>query len=522
MTLRDAIDTTCLHEATVVAGMADVGRELSWVHVVDLPDPLPWVAAGQFVLTTGHAWLPDADWQRQLIRGFHKQGVVGIGIAVPNYLECFPAAMLHEASRLGMPLLEIPWRIPFSQIAQEVHNQLLKEQLQWREQAEQTFRQLSVTALDHSNLNELLWQISLAMRQRLILTDSYGNLLAAADGEGADKTWMPDKDALPEEAFIHAGPQNAVEETGAKQFWTSVKTHEGILGFLGMTFDRRTPEAFDIVAAEHAALVVALFITHRRKLDTNDGMLGSEILASILEDRVVDTPIWQERLQVVGISNSAGYRLAALQFPEDKLSTREGIIYREATVERLRRYLKGLKGPAVHMNQQSLVYCLIPKQADLEEIEELLTDETYLALGFSSLHTGIAGIQTAYRELQSIAPFLSPARVVFYESMLLPRVFNGDRAAQDALIARTIGSLIDNHPRWLETADALVRNEFNLSETARHLNLNLSSMRYRLSRLSQMTGLDWNAPDVRYRIRTALWLHSWLAIETDFWGFGSK
>src|SRR5215813_13877778 len=43
MKLLEALALPVLEHARVVAGVAGVEREVLWVHIVDLPDPLPWV-----------------------------------------------------------------------------------------------------------------------------------------------------------------------------------------------------------------------------------------------------------------------------------------------------------------------------------------------------------------------------------------------------------------------------------------------------------------------------------------------
>ena len=46
VTIRDALKLESLKTATVVAGHAGLDRELQWAHVIDMPDPAPWVRPG--------------------------------------------------------------------------------------------------------------------------------------------------------------------------------------------------------------------------------------------------------------------------------------------------------------------------------------------------------------------------------------------------------------------------------------------------------------------------------------------
>jgi purine catabolism regulator len=52
--LAELLGLPSLSRARLLAG--DPRRRVSWVHVVDVPEPAPWVRPGQLVLTTGYAW----------------------------------------------------------------------------------------------------------------------------------------------------------------------------------------------------------------------------------------------------------------------------------------------------------------------------------------------------------------------------------------------------------------------------------------------------------------------------------
>ena len=96
MTVREALKLESLRAARVVAGADGLDRDLRWTHVVDLPDPAPWVRPGQLLLTTGLSWpRPNAN-QREQIRQLADKKLAAIALAVPRYLEKFPAAAPRE------------------------------------------------------------------------------------------------------------------------------------------------------------------------------------------------------------------------------------------------------------------------------------------------------------------------------------------------------------------------------------------------------------------------------------------
>ena len=128
MQLSEALQFEALRRAQVVAGGGSLSRAVRWVHVVDLPDPAAWVRPGMLLLTTGYAWPRAEAAQRALARALAEREIAAVGLAVPQFFEHFPAAMRAEAERAGLPLIEIPWEVPFAQIAEELLQALVVDQ----------------------------------------------------------------------------------------------------------------------------------------------------------------------------------------------------------------------------------------------------------------------------------------------------------------------------------------------------------------------------------------------------------
>ena len=99
LTVRDVLRLSVLEGARLVAGEAGLDRPVLWSHVVDMPDPAPWVPAGYFLLTTGYSRPVDPPAQRELVEALAAGGVAGIGLAVPRYVTAFSDAEREAADR---------------------------------------------------------------------------------------------------------------------------------------------------------------------------------------------------------------------------------------------------------------------------------------------------------------------------------------------------------------------------------------------------------------------------------------
>ncbi|MBV8282931.1 MAG: PucR family transcriptional regulator ligand-binding domain-containing protein, partial [Candidatus Eremiobacteraeota bacterium] len=219
--MQDALAVESLRQATVVAGERGLEHEVRWAHVIDMPDPVPWVRPGQLLLTTGFAWPKSAADQRAQIAALAKAGLAAMALAVPRYLEHFPHVAKDEADRHGLPLLEIPFEVPFAQITEELHRAIIAEQYRVIERSEEIHRELTLAATRGSNLRELARTLGELIWRSVTFEDPDGKLLAYyASGD--------EDDAVRAETLQkERSPASMIEAMEAKGLMAQIRSNSG-------------------------------------------------------------------------------------------------------------------------------------------------------------------------------------------------------------------------------------------------------------------------------------------------------
>jgi hypothetical protein len=90
------------------------------------------------------------------------------------------------------------------------------------------------------------------------------------------------------------------------------------------------------------------------------------------------------------------------------------------------------------------------------------------------------------------------------QDLLPERVLHGDHAAAEILVHRVYAPLVAAGNSLLETVDAYCELGHSLEATARELFIHANTVRYRLRRVSEITGWDPLAPRDAYVLQTAL------------------
>ncbi|MGO9050521.1 MAG: PucR family transcriptional regulator [Streptosporangiaceae bacterium] len=123
-TLLEVIDRFGL---TLRAGARGADRPVRWAYLSESAGTVPWLIGGELVLTSGTALDPaDEHAQRRYVQELAAVGVAGIGFGVGPAHRRIPAGLLDAAEGAGLTVAEVPPQLPLDEIAVRVTAGLMR------------------------------------------------------------------------------------------------------------------------------------------------------------------------------------------------------------------------------------------------------------------------------------------------------------------------------------------------------------------------------------------------------------
>lgn len=523
MQLDEAFLTSPLRVGTVVAASEHLAKEISWVQVVDHPDIESWVEPGHLLLSTGYNWPKGGTEAAALVEKLAAKGACGVVLAVPNFIEKFAAETVAAADRVHLPLIELPWEVPFSSITQYVHRELVDRQSRALAKSEQIHRQLTEAAATGDSLQDVARVLGEVLERSVQIYSAEGVLLAAYAMAQRGHACPPFEQGVFRALSAGGGIKAMDAQTRAVRWHPrpsrlataaqsvvgcAVRNRNGGLGYVLVAEGIPPLSEIDLRAVEHAGTVAALQIAHQRELSAHEARLGYALVASLLEGRFDETPSAIERARLLGWDPEQPYRLATILLDEPNPLSSEGLERRERLAGQLTQAFrqKGIQ-PLISLSANQ-INALVPDTVDIAWLWSSITHGRS-AMGVSELHQGITGMHCAGREVADLMPHTKPGRVHFSDEAMFPRVLAGDAAARRIFLARVIGVLeADKRGQALiDTAIALTDEGFNLQHAADRLDVHISTLRYRLGRLGELTKLDLNSVEGRFRLQFGVRLY---------------
>ena len=132
MTIEEALQLPVLSDAKVLTGSHTLAnRPITWVSVIEVPVD-EFIRPGEFVVSTGMNIGHDPALLTKFVRDVSRASPSALAIAVGPYTPAVSPRVIREAARGKLTLLEVPWKVRFSEISEAILRRLMREQISSR------------------------------------------------------------------------------------------------------------------------------------------------------------------------------------------------------------------------------------------------------------------------------------------------------------------------------------------------------------------------------------------------------
>ena len=494
----------------LAAGHPAAATPVRWVHITELPDPTPWLSGGELLLTTGLQLKGDDDL-RAFVRRLEKHGLAGLGFGTGFEHDELPAALRDEATRLGFPLFEVPYDVPFIALTERAMTRLVNEQYEVLQRGIAIHKRLERLVLEGSGLGAVVQAVAEAIGGAACVLGPRGERMAAA------KTFRPFPPAalaqVAEEVQRRSPPVTFApdhEELGGRALALPVAGGEH--AWLVAVRDGGPLGPFERLLLQQAVTVVALELMRQRVMRDTERRLAGDVFAEALSGRL-DQAELETRLAPLGVAGEAFVIVMggigepagaehALELALSDAGVQGGLVATRgellcavvSAAEDLDPIELAARARGALAKRFAGVRAAVSRPSEVKELKRAF-HEARCALEAASMADGRAPEVASYRDLGAFQLILSlqddEALRLYCDSLLGP-LENGAGG----------GGSTDYGDELLRSLEAFIEQNGQWERAARELYCHRHTLRYRIRRIEELTGRDLG----RARDRIEFWL----------------
>lgn len=474
----------------ILAGHAGLENSISWSHTSDLPNLWEWISGGVLLMTNGLSIPAEASSQVEMARALVASGASGLAVGEKMHAPAFTDEFLQACDSLPLPLLNVPYPLPFIAISRSIAEAALLEESRRVKQTARIYDLLRKATSPGETWSELLAGMGAEISARVFVVD-----------RRCLHPWQPGDRELPEGVLRQVAQAREKSEVGSRHFhWSrddgrsvllmDIPTH--VHAILVVLPDSES--APDSVVLLHAATVLGLGLSRSALAMEGRYRTGGEFLlqafggrlgAAEAARRLSDFSLPEEGVRVISLASRPGFDLPEVH----RALWRHGV-------------------NSVCVDGGAKLHLVISAEASAESLLHVIDGDDALGL---SAPVGAEGLQRALREsvwALGVAR-ASGAKHVLYSAETSWFGLSGYRDG-DALVHRVLGPLLDydraHGSELMVTLHAYLENQRSAQKAAAVLFTHRQTVIYRIRKISELTGLDL--------AETASVAQLWLAAQT--------
>jgi len=231
---------------------------VNWVHSSDLADPTPFLSDGVVLLTTGTQFVDKAFSFEEYVSRLASHSVLALGFGTEVVRDGIPAELALACATFGLPLFEVPYRIPFIAVARANAQAVAAQAYARQDWALTAQRALARAALRPDGLEATIVELARQLGAWVALYDANGTRTLT---HAARSSTPPDTAAIDTEvdSLVRRGGTvgGNIRVDGIPVILHTIGVHgrSGVLAIAGATLDR---EARSVVTSVVATAGLAL------------------------------------------------------------------------------------------------------------------------------------------------------------------------------------------------------------------------------------------------------------------------
>ncbi|SMB99779.1 PucR C-terminal helix-turn-helix domain-containing protein [Thermanaeromonas toyohensis ToBE] len=548
ITVEEILSLAEFKNVKVVGGRQGLGRVVTNVNVMEVPDILDWIREGDLLLTTGYAIRDDLKAQRELVPKLAAKGLAALAFKPKRYIDTVPSYMVEAANSCGLPLLELPYEVSFSDLMSAVLAQIVNRQARFLRRSMGVHRQFANLILEGGSLKQMGNALAKLLKAVVLVEDTL-NLRR----ELAGLNWAKGTETLAL-ALLERPTELSVTETLRDKI-------EGPV----MTFQRERVEAEGyqaeliriplVVGNEHYGCIKAL------KFDDSFSFLDLLNLERVCFFIALDvirchgiaqveqkykTEFLDQLLMSENISDEATFIARGRTFGWDLTLEYIVLLLNVLPVKKMKdltqneRISQLVKSQAITLiddfcRRNSLKHILTSHSSGIllglhpqgagqgesiswtqEMVKKLRQNLSRwsVTIGIGRPGKGIAGLKRSYYEariaLELGQIIFGPGQDIYYDNLGIYGLLLGQAGPEEQkrFALRIMGPLYEYDTfkggELLKTLEVYIQTNCNIKRTAELLFTHYNTVLYRLTKIKQITGFDPDDPEQRLTLQAAL------------------
>lgn len=530
-----------LKDAIVLSGEHYLQKDVKGSTIMEAPDITDWLKGGELILTSLYPIQHFNEGQlKEFIAKLAEKEVSALVIKNHRFVNEIPQSMIVEGKKRNLPIIQIPKNVPYVDIMypviEEISNNRLKK-LQHYKEIHDRFTALSLADESPESIIQTLEQlignpVALFDRNFFCLATTHTTLESFEIVEKMD--YYNETETMKFPHYRQIVRYDEQKEKRGFQFVVSIETINHIKAYLLVGEMNKPLQEFDFIAVENAATALSLELVKQFAVAEVDKRFKNNLLEQFLEGKIHNNTFFHHAnligwdiegafVVVVFKVNNQNKSLYSIDNKRGIASQKDEMLLFEVIQQRLPNAIVGSKSGLIFVlwkinkkEQKGQLWMSNIKNAVTKMKQSLKKQQSELIIqvGIGTLVEKIHGVSTSYKkalDALELGEILNGKEAVttFSELGIFRLLCQFEELSSlKSFIPPTLEALLyypqSNKPDLLITLKTFLQCNQNATKTAQLLFIHHKTAVYRLERIKEITGMNFDDPEEMLSVQIGL------------------
>lgn len=544
ISIEDMLQLDIMKKCSIIAGFKGSKNTITRVNIAADPDIFDWVHEGEFLLTTAYFFKnDDIESQKNFIRAAHNKKLSGMGIKISPYMDIIPQEVIECADRLNIPIIDIHYSLPLSDVMMEILKEIYNKQAFLLEKIEKVHEHFISVILEGKSIGDVVNITNNYIKNPVLLTlNLYNNIFEKLDVGDDDlkKELLDDvntfyiKDTKSRNKQIHED-KVLINGKFVNRLIVPIILKDEVYGHIFAWSTNSPLGGFDLSIMESAATVISLSVLQELNIREVEIRHKSEFFEDLISIDIKRKKKALEKARFFNLNISNYYIVEVLSLKIDNTVNeveengyysnhiKEYISSSASIIEEIMNYLNLIGLISTRLNGIQILIGFESKEnyrnrlndfnkRIIESIESKFKNID-LRIGVGRIYEGLDKANKSFSDaLKGIRTGrkLIDKKVITFDELGIFKILSQDFLLNelDDFYKTTLKKLVEydnkKSTELLKTLEAYFEYNGNLTRMSENLFTHYNTILYRINRIEEITGMKLSDPNDRLNLEIAL------------------
>jgi purine catabolism regulator len=179
LSIEEILNLPAFEGYKLLAGNSGLKNRCKHITILETPNGISWLEGGEFLLTTGYAFLHNEQYKKTMLIDAKRKGVSAIAIKENRYFGEINYELIQQANEFGIPLIQIPYKAVYTRIISSFYDMLFYKENEYILKLNDIYEKLLNLSFENKDIDGIIYSLSTLSNANVFLFDKQLNIISS-------------------------------------------------------------------------------------------------------------------------------------------------------------------------------------------------------------------------------------------------------------------------------------------------------------------------------------------------------